>query len=35
MHGKNLMGSHSSQLTYKERWQIIHYVEQLRGDLLK
>lgn len=35
MHGKNLMGSHSSQLTYKERWQIIHYVEQLRADLLK
>lgn len=35
MHGKNLMGSHSSQLTYKERWQIIHYVEQLRAELLK
>ena len=35
MHGKNLMGSHSSQLTYTERWQIIHYVEQLRADLLK
>lgn len=35
MHGKNLMGSHSSQLTYTERWQIIHYVEELRADLLK
>lgn len=35
MHGKNLMGSHSSQLTYKERWQVIHYVEQLRNDLIK
>lgn len=35
MHGKNLMGSHSSQLTYSERWQIIHYVEQLRSELLK
>lgn len=35
MHGKNLMGSHSSQLTYTERWQIIHYVEQLRSELLK
>jgi len=34
-HGKNLMGSHSGQLTYNERWQIIHYVEQLRADLLK
>lgn len=35
MHGKNLMGSHSSQLTYKERWQIVQYVEKLRSDLLK
>jgi len=35
VHGKNLMGSHSSQLTYNERWQVIHYVEQLRSDLLK
>jgi len=35
MHGKNLMGSHSSQLTIKERWQIIQYVEVLREDLLK
>lgn len=33
MHGKNLMGSHSSQLTYNERWQIIHYVEKLRSEL--
>jgi mono/diheme cytochrome c family protein len=35
MHGKNLMGSHSSQLTYKERWQVVHYVEELRKDLVK
>lgn len=35
MHGKGLMGSHSSQLTYKERWQIVHYVEKLRTDLAK
>ena len=35
MHGKNLMGSHSSQLTYKERWQVVQYVEELRADLLK
>ena len=35
IHGKNLMGSHSSQLTYKERWQIVQYVEVLRTDLLK
>ena len=35
MHGKNLMGSHSSLLTYKERWQVVQYVEKLRTDLLK
>jgi hypothetical protein len=35
MHGKNLMGSHSAQLTYNERWQVVHYVEKLRADLLK
>jgi mono/diheme cytochrome c family protein len=35
MYGKNLMGSHASQLTYNERWQIVHYVEQLRTDLAK
>jgi mono/diheme cytochrome c family protein len=35
MYGKGLMGSHSSQLTRKERWQIISYVEKLRSDLLK
>ena len=35
IHGKGVMGSHSGQLTYKERWQIIQYVEVLRSDLLK
>ena len=35
MHGKNLMGSHASQITYKERWQIVEYVEKLRTDLAK
>jgi mono/diheme cytochrome c family protein len=35
MHGRNLMGSHSSQLTAKERWQTTMYVEQLRTELLK
>ncbi len=35
MHGKNLMGSHASQLTQTERWQVVQYVEQLRNDLLK
>ncbi|MDP3312057.1 cytochrome c [Lutibacter sp.] len=35
MYGRNLMGSHSSQLTVKERWQVTMYVEQLRTELLK
>ena len=35
MRGRNLMGSHSSQLNTKERWQVVHYVEELRNDLLK
>jgi len=35
MHGRNLMGSHASQLTAKERWQVTMYVQQLRNELLK
>jgi len=35
MYGRNMMGSHASQLTYKERWQIVQYVQKLRADLLK
>ncbi len=34
MYGKGIMGSHASQLTVKERWQIVQYVEKLRNDLL-
>jgi mono/diheme cytochrome c family protein len=33
MYGKNLMGSHASQLTYEERWQVVQYVEKLRSEL--
>jgi len=29
------MGSHASQLTDKERWEIVQYVQKLRTDLLK
>lgn len=32
MHGKGIMGSHSSQLTYDERWKIVRYVVELRGE---
>lgn len=33
MYGKNLMGSHASQLTYKERWQVVQYVQKLKSEL--
>ena len=33
MYGKNLMGSHASQLKYNERWQVVQYVEKLRSEL--
>lgn len=29
-YGKNLMGSHSSQLNVEERWKVIRYVETLQ-----
>lgn len=32
-YGKNLMGSHSSQLSQKERWQIIEYVKLLQKGM--
>jgi mono/diheme cytochrome c family protein len=35
MYGRNMMGSHASQLTEKERWQTTMYVQQLRTELLK
>jgi len=35
MYGRNMMGSHASQLNDKERWQIVQYVDVLRADLLK
>ncbi|WP_299524447.1 cytochrome c [uncultured Lutibacter sp.] len=35
MYGRNMMGSHASQLTAKERWQTTMYVQQLRTELLK
>jgi len=32
MYGRGLMGSHASQLTNDERWKIVRYVKELRGD---
>jgi len=33
MHGRGLMGSHASQLTEIERWQVVQYVQKLTNDL--
>jgi len=33
MYGKGIMGSHASQLTTKERWQVVQYVLKLKEDL--
>jgi len=29
-YGKNLMGSHASQLTKEDRWKVIHYIQELQ-----
>lgn len=34
MYGKNLMGSHASQLSDDERWKVVRYVQELRGDVV-
>jgi mono/diheme cytochrome c family protein len=31
-YGKNMMGSHASQINYAERWAVIRYVQKLRAD---
>ncbi len=31
-YGKNMMGSHASQINYNERWQVIRWVQKLRAD---
>ena len=31
-YGKNMMGSHASQINYAERWSVIRYVQKLRAD---
>lgn len=32
-YGLNNMGSYAAQTTYKERWQIIHYINTLIGEM--
>jgi len=31
VYGKNMMGSHASQLNPTERWQVIYYIQKLAG----
>ena len=33
MYGRNLMGSHASQLRADERWQVTQYVQKLKNEL--
>ncbi len=34
-YGKGMMGSHASQISQKERWKIVYYVQSLQGKLAK
>ena len=31
MHGRNMMGSYADKLSYKERWEVIHYIRSLEA----
>lgn len=31
-HGKNVMGSYADKLSYKERWDVIHFIRSLQAD---
>ena len=31
MYGKNVMGSYTDKLSYKERWEVIHYIRSLQA----
>ena len=35
MYGKNVMGSYADKLSFKERWDVIHYIRSLQADELK
>lgn len=32
MYGKNVMGSYADKLSYKERWEVIHYIRSLQAQ---
>jgi mono/diheme cytochrome c family protein len=35
MYGKNVMGSYADKLSYKERWEVIHYIRSLQASAAK
>jgi len=35
MHGKNVMGSYADKLSYRERWEVIHYIRSLEAKFKK
>lgn len=35
MHGRNMMGSYADKLSYKERWEVIHYIRSLEAATKK
>jgi len=34
-YGKNMMGSHSSQISQEDRWKLVFYVQKLQGHEVK
>lgn len=35
MHGKNVMGPYGDKLSYRERWEVIHYIRSLQAKSKK
>lgn len=35
MYGRNVMGSYADKLSYKERWEVIHYIRSLQAQAKK
>ena len=35
MYGKNVMGSYADKLSYKERWEVIHYIRSMQAATKK
>ena len=35
MYGKNVMGSYADKLSYRERWEVIHYIRSLQAQSKK